>query len=156
MINKQVSLEETKSNGFFPQTHHTKRIGGNHGGDDSDFYEMDKPEDELILEGKIDPLDWKKEIERVENEMDNIEKDLELIRTRGKNDLTEDFEECRRHIELIIELCKDIQQSCHSDVRKIFAKAVEVLENELTFIRKNEIRINQNNATAILKLNSIT
>ena len=45
--------------------------------------------------------------------MENIEKEIELIRTRGKNDLTEDFEECRRHIELIIELCKDIQETCH-------------------------------------------
>jgi hypothetical protein len=35
-------------------------------------------------------------------------------------------------------------------VRKIFAKAAEVLESELGFIRKNEIRINQNNASAIM------
>jgi hypothetical protein len=62
-------------------------------------------------------------------DLDNIEKEMELIRTRGKGDLTEDFEECRRHIELIIELCKDIKASCHSDVRKVFAHAAEVLEN---------------------------
>jgi hypothetical protein len=73
-----------------------------------ELYDMDKPEDELILEGKIDPVEWKREIDRVEIDLDNIEKEVELIRTRGKNDLTEDFEECRRHIELIIELCKDI------------------------------------------------
>jgi hypothetical protein len=50
---------------------------------------------------------------------------MELIKTRGKSDLTEDFEECRRHVELIIELCKDIKASCHSDVRKVFAHAAE-------------------------------
>ena len=65
------------------------------------------------MEGKIDPVDWKREIDRVEVDLDNIEKEIELIRTRGKGDLTEDFEECRRHIELIIELCKDIQETCH-------------------------------------------
>lgn len=53
---------------------------------------------------------------------------MELIRTRGKNDLTEDFEECRRHIEMIIELCKDIKETCHSDVRKIFSRSAEALE----------------------------
>jgi hypothetical protein len=81
-------------------------------------------------------------MDRVYYDLDNIEKDIELVRTRGKGDLTEDFEECRRHIELIIELCKDIKSSCHMDVRKVFAHAAETLETQLEFIRKNEIRIN--------------
>ncbi len=98
-INQQVSLEETKSS-FYPQ-------GGKYNQDE------DKPEEEQILQGKIDPVEWKREMENVYQDMDNIEKEIELIRTRGKNDLTEDFEECRRHIELIIELCKDIQETCH-------------------------------------------
>lgn len=51
------------------------------------------------------------------------------MRTRGggKNDY-EDFEECRRHIELIIELCRDIRETCHYDVRKVFSKSAEALE----------------------------
>lgn len=81
-------------------------------------------------------------MERVYSDLDYIEKDIELIRTRGRGDLTEDFEECRRHIELIIDLCKDIKETCHQDVRNIFGKAAEFLEKELAYIRKHEVRIN--------------
>lgn len=63
--------------------------------------------------------------------------------------MIEEVEECRRHIELIIDLCKDIKDTCHQDVRKVFAKVAESLENNLNFIRKHEIRINQNNSEAI-------
>ena len=34
-----------------------------------------------------------------------IEKEIELMRQRGAGDLDEDIEECRRHTELIVELC---------------------------------------------------
>lgn len=44
---------------------------------------MDKKEDEQILEGKIDPKQWKLEVERVYKDLDNIERDLQLIKTRG-------------------------------------------------------------------------
>lgn len=143
-MNKQVSnLEETKSS-FYPGGRF--QINGE-GGDD--LYDLDKPEEDHILEGKIDPIEWKQEIDRVYADLDNVEKDLEVIRTRGKNDLTEDFEECRRHIELIIELCKDVKETCHQDVRKVFASAAEALDQELNYIRRNEIRINSNNAGAI-------
>lgn len=82
-------------------------------------------------------------------ELDNIEKEIELNRQRGVNkggsrptSFEEEVEECRRHIELIIELCKDIRGTCHADVRKVFAKVAEKLEEDLSFIRKHEIRIN--------------
>lgn len=65
----------------------------------------------------------------------------------------DDLEECRRHIELIIDLCRDIKDTCHQDVRKVFASSAEKLEDDLAYIRKNEIRINQNNANQITKLN---
>jgi hypothetical protein len=61
---------------------------------------------------------------------------------KGASSFQEDVEECRRHIELIIELCKDIKGTCHSDVRKVFGKVAEKLEDDLAFIRKHEIRIN--------------
>jgi hypothetical protein len=57
-----------------------------------------------------------------------IEKDLELIKQRGGDD---DIEECRRHCELIVDLCRDIQASIHPDVRKVFATVGESLGSEL-------------------------
>ena len=119
--------------------------------------------DHQILEGRIDPGDWKKEMERVYLDLDNIEKEIELGRQRGGNPLVGglssfelEVEECRRHIELIVELCRDIKDTCHQDVRKIFAKVAEKLEDDLGFIRKHEMRINQNNTDSILQLNKIT
>lgn len=59
-------------------------------------------------------------------DLDGIEKEVELIRTRGMAGVgNEDFEECRRHIELIVELCIDIRETCHEDGRKIFIKVAE-------------------------------
>jgi hypothetical protein len=74
----------------------------------------------------------------------------------ASNSIEDEVEECRRHIELIIELCKDIKGTCHTDVRKVFAKVAEKLEEDLAFIRKHEIRINNHNANAIGELNKIT
>lgn len=83
--------------------------------------------------------------------MDNIDKEIELSRQRGGvlGGDVDDVEEYRRHVELIIDLCRDIKETCHQDVRKVFARAAEKLEDNLEFIRKNEIRINSNNAEAI-------
>lgn len=41
---------------------------------------MEKDLDDQILEGKIDPIEWKKEIDRVYQDLDNIEKEIELNR----------------------------------------------------------------------------
>ncbi len=43
-------------------------------------------------------------------------------------------------------MCKDIKNSSGPDVRKVFGRSAEKLEEELGFIRKNEVRINSNNA----------
>ena len=89
---------------------------------------MEREEEEQILEGKIDPLEWKKEIDRVYADLDNIEKDIEVNRIRGTaigKYQYDDIEECRRHCELIIELCRDIKDTCHTDVRKVFARSAE-------------------------------
>ena len=53
-------------------------------------------------------------------------------------------------------MCTDIKNSSQPDVRRVFAKIAERLEDDLSFIRKNEMRINKNNAEAILTLNKIT
>lgn len=139
-----VKAEETKTN-FFDAN----------GGDDRGLYEYDKPEEDLIIEAKIDPLEWNKELDRVYGDLTNIEKDIEILKKSG-GDNTNDFEDCRRHIELIIEMCYDIRESSHNDVRKVFAHSAEVLESDMAFIRKHEIRINKQNEDDITHLGEIT
>ena len=91
-----MKAEETKVNFFNPSD---KDIG---------LYDIpSKPEDERILETRIDPLEWKQEIDRVYLDLVNIEKEIEVLKNQGDDDA--DFEECRRHIELIIEMCNDIR-----------------------------------------------
>ena len=81
--------EKTESNFFNPDN---KDIG---------LYDIDtKPEDEKILETRIDPLEWKQEIDRVYTDLVNIEKEIEVTKLQGGDNV--DFEECRRHLELII------------------------------------------------------
>lgn len=93
-----LKAEDTKVNFFSPE------------GKDIGLYEIPvKPEDEWILETKIDPLEWKQELDRVYRDLVNIEKEVEVLKTQGGSDLHQDFEECRRHIELIIEMCNDIR-----------------------------------------------
>ena len=118
-------------------------------------YDLDKNEEDEIIEARIDPLEWNKEVDRVYRDLVNIEKDIEILKKSG-GDNTNDFEDCRRHIELIIEMCHDIRESSHNDVRKVFAHSAEVLENELAFIRKLEIRINKQNERDISHLGEIT
>lgn len=138
-----LKAEETKVNFFSPAN---KDLG---------LYEIpNKPEEERILETRIDPLEWKQEIDRVYRDLVNIEKEIEVLKNQGGDDA--DFEECRRHIELIIEMCNDIRQSSHHEVRKVFASSAEQLEEELAFIRKHEIRINKQNEKAITQLGEIT
>ena len=153
----QNNAEETKINFFDPNSYDK---GDNEERDPNDKDQVDHE----ILEGKIDPSEWKKELERMYIDLDNIEKEIELSKQRGSGGIKgvnlgaidQGVEECRRHIELIIELCKEIKGTCHHDVVKIFAKVAEKLEDDLNFIRKHELRINQNNGQAILDLNGIT
>mgnify|MGYP000935225425 CR=1 FL=1 len=85
----------------------------------------------------------------------NIEKEIEILKKTG-GDNTNDFEDCRRHLELIIEMCHDIKESSHYDVQKVFMHSGEELENQLAIIRKNEIRINNQNEKQITHLGEIT
>ena len=97
---------------------------------DIGLYDIEtKPEDEKILETRIDPLEWKQEIDRVYTDLVNIEKEIEVTKLQGGDNV--DFEECRRHLELIIEMCKDIRDSSHHEVRKVFASSAEKLEDDL-------------------------
>jgi len=114
-----LTIEETKINFFDPKDYEDR---------DHLEYSMEKREEEEIIQGHIDPEEWKKEVEKVGIDLDNIEKDVLLIKSRGGGDFYDDVGECRRHIELIIELCKDIKDTCHQDVRKVFAKSAEALD----------------------------
>jgi len=67
-----------------------------------------------------------------------------------------DFDEYLRHLELIIEMCNDIKTSSHFDVRKVFERSIEGLDEAMSFIRRNEIRINKQNEAAITNLGQIT
>ena len=83
-------MEETKVDFFNP-----------HGVEDSDN------EENQILEARVDPLEWKQEIDRVYGDLDNIHKEIVVLKKQG--DTGYEFEEGRRHIELIIEMCADIR-----------------------------------------------
>lgn len=95
----QANIEETKINFFDAKAYE--------GGLDV------KPEEEKILEARFDPVEWKAEVDTVYMDLVGIEKDLELIKQGGGGALNDDIEECRRHTEMIIELCRDIQGSLH-------------------------------------------
>jgi len=90
----------------------------------------------------------------VYRDLDKIEQEVDLLKKQGSG--SEEFEEYLRHLELIIEMCKDIRQACHYDVRKVFQASAEALETQMEFIRKNEIRINNQNEKAIKQLGQIT
>ena len=85
-----------------------------------------------------------------------IEKDIELQRQRGQGLLDDEIEEHRRHLEMIIELCQEIQSSLSYDVRKVFARVGETLADQLEIIRKHEQRINKSQQRQVASLNEIT
>lgn len=65
-------IEETKIN-FFDPTRFGKRK-------EVELYDMEKSDDEMIIEGKLDPNEWQRELDKVFPDLDNLEKDLEIIR----------------------------------------------------------------------------
>lgn len=113
--------EETKVNFFNPQS----QIG--------QYNDESQDEDNQILETKIDPLEWNKEIDRVYKDLVKIEQEVEILRKQGGD--ASDFDEYLRHLDLIIEMCRDIKTACHYDVRKVFERSIEALENQISFIR---------------------
>lgn len=57
-------------------------------------------------------------------------------------DEDDDIEECRRHIELIIDMCQEIKRASTEDSRYVFQRSIDYLVNQMDFIRKHEQRIN--------------
>lgn len=118
MERKSIRKEETKVNFFSLE-------------EQKGLYDLgEQEEDQQILETKIDPLEWNKEIDRVYGHLVKIEEELEFLKKQG-GDTSNDFDEFRRHIELIIEMCNDIKQSSHHEVRKVFSHSIESLDNDL-------------------------
>lgn len=142
-----LTAEETKINFFNPEKH--TNVEAKTGLDASDHLQ------EGVLETRIDPLEWKQEIDRVYNDLNNIEKEIEVARKEGGDSGNADYDEYRRHVDLILEMCDDVKQSCAHEVRKVFQDSAEQLEAQLNFVRKNEIRINSSNAEKILQLGQI-
>lgn len=72
---KSLQAEETKVNFFDPNSeglNQTEMRGM--------LYDItDKPEEQKILETRIDPLEWKQEIDRVYRDLSNLEKDIEIL-----------------------------------------------------------------------------
>lgn len=101
------NIEETKVNFFDP----SKYV------DDPDFQ---KPEEDQIIEAKVDAVEWRAELDRVYYDLVEIEKDLEVLKMRGAGDLDDDIEECRRHVDLIVDMCAEIKGVCTRDVTKVF------------------------------------
>ena len=52
-----------------------------------------------------------------------------MVRKQGGDN--SEFEEYLRHMELIIDMCNDIKQSSHYDVRKVFQESIERLNDQL-------------------------
>jgi hypothetical protein len=136
-------VEETKINFFDPLQY----------GEQEAPYE--KPEDDKIIEARFDAVDWRAELDRVYIELAAIEKDVQIQFGQG-GVLPEEIEECRRHYDLIYEMCKDIKENINRDVRKVFQRTGEALNDELAKIRMHEKRINTQNEKEIVKLNELT
>lgn len=48
------------------------------------MYDMEeKAEENKIIEARIDPLEWKLEIDRVYKDLNNLEKDIEILIKNG-------------------------------------------------------------------------
>lgn len=87
------NIEETKIGFFNPHRHQEQELL------------FEKAEENAILHAQLDPLEWRIEVDAVEKELLNIEKEIELQRQRGNGLLDDDIEEHRRHLEMIVELC---------------------------------------------------
>lgn len=89
----QGRIEETKIGFFNPSRYEEQELL------------FEKAEENQILEARLDPLEWRIEVEAVYKDLLGIEKDLELQRQRGNGIMDDEIEEHRRHLEMIIELC---------------------------------------------------
>lgn len=129
---QSANIEETKINFFDPSMY----------GEQQAPYE--KPVEDQIIVARFDPVDWRTELDRVYGELVSIEKDTQLNNGVG-GALPEEIEECRRHYDLIEEMCREIKMTINPDVQKVFQRSGEHLVSALNKIRLHEQRINIQN-----------
>lgn len=126
------NIEETKINFFDPSMY----------GEQQAPYE--KPAEDQIIVARFDAVDWRAELDRVYMELASIEKDTQLVNGYG-GVLPEQIEECRRHYDLIEEMCKEIKMAVNQDVQRVFQRTGESLSSDLSKVRLHEQRINAQN-----------
>jgi hypothetical protein len=100
---QSANIEETKINFFDPSMY----------GEQHAPYE--KPVEDQIIVARFDPVDWRTELDRVYGELVSIEKDIQLANGMGGS-LPEEIEECRRHYDLIEDMCREIKMTINPDV----------------------------------------
>lgn len=89
----QGRIEETKIGFFNPSRYQEQELL------------FEKAEENQILEARLDPLEWRVEVDAAYRDLLTIEKEIELQRQRGNGVLDDEIEEHRRHLDMIIELC---------------------------------------------------
>ena len=95
-------MEETKVNFYDPQGDHLAEAA-------TGLYNTaENHEENAILEAAVDPLEWKQELDRVYKDLVNIEKDIEVLKKEGGDSFTPEFEEYKRHLDLILNMSKEI------------------------------------------------
>jgi len=75
----------------------------------------EKPIEDQIIIARFDPVDWRAELDRVYFDLAAIEKDILIVDGYG-GVLPEAIEECRRHYDMIEEMCKEVQSAANKDV----------------------------------------
>lgn len=77
MITSKASVsKDVKKLGNFERIEETKMNFFNHHNHQDDQQEED--EDHQILEARVDPIEWKHEIDRVYGQLNNIQKEIEV------------------------------------------------------------------------------
>lgn len=89
-------VEETKINFFDPNVY----------GEQEAPYE--KPVEDQIIEARFDPVDWRAELDRVDVDLNEVEKDVQLA-FGYSGALPEEIEECKRHYDMIERECHEIR-----------------------------------------------
>lgn len=64
-----IEAREVSRNENFPSTMEETKEG---------FYETPEGLENVIIQGTAEPLEWKKELDRLQSELENIEKEVEL------------------------------------------------------------------------------
>jgi len=110
----QGKIEETKINFFDPSKY------------EEEEKMFERAEEQQIIQAQLDPFEWKQEVDMVNRDLAELVKEIELAKDRG-GDLSVEMEEYRRHMDLIVDCCREIRSTSSHDVRKVFQLVGETL-----------------------------